>query len=83
MRAFGEAVKHAGGRNSQIREAGSSLGDALEAFILEHEYSRSTRRGGALSMTPWSWLLASPWRCPRCSHTIVTREAGPRCSSCP
>jgi len=35
-----------------------------------------------MTVWPWAWLPARLWRCPRCSTTILTREAGPRCPRC-
>lgn len=32
--------------------------------------------------TPWTWLPPQPWTCPRCTHQILTREAGPICPRC-
>ena len=39
---------------------------------------RASAPGTAVSAWPPPML----WRCPNCSNTILTREAGPRCSRC-
>ena len=36
----------------------------------------------ALKVTAWSWIPASPFRCPRCGTISLTRELAARCPSC-
>lgn len=36
----------------------------------------------AVSPSPFAWLPARLWTCPRCATCILSREAGPRCPRC-
>ena len=32
--------------------------------------------------SPFAWLPARPWTCPRCLSVLLARESAPRCPRC-
>jgi rubrerythrin len=55
-------------------------------FAMRHFGVGVLRGGMGLALgeqrSSWSWLPPALWRCPRCSTSILTREAGPMCPRC-
>lgn len=85
LRAKGAADRRREPRQGRRRGGSITLGRERYMFrydCLDHRHDEYDEENIAVTDTATPWQPPLLWRCPRCSTTILSREAGPRCPRC-